>query len=294
VQSLWDEHAGWSRTADMLKSRRVRWGIVVLVLTICGATFQTLTTSLAESWNGVPVRFLVAGAATIVLALVPFLSGSLLSPAGARKWLRARSVSEGIKSEVYTYRAGAEPYDKPDALTVLQQKVRSIRDWAKDLERERAMVGSPTKVLPPPLDSDGYLNARVYHQINQYYRPQGQKNAKRADLFQKIGLALAALVAVLSAFATMKGSAGSTDIAPWIAVLTTIGGSVAAYAAGARYEFQATTFYATARQLADLAEDWIASDKQAPSKEWSEFVRACEEAISAENRGWMAKLDEQP
>jgi hypothetical protein len=24
---------------------------------------------------------------------------------------------------------------------------------------------------------------------------------------------------------------------------------------------------------------------------WSEFVTACEEAISAENRGWMAKLD---
>ncbi|MGH8188535.1 MAG: DUF4231 domain-containing protein [Steroidobacteraceae bacterium] len=292
VQSVWDEHVGWSRTADLLKSRRVRWGVVVLMLTICGAALQTLAANLAESLNGVPVRLLVAGAGTVALALVPFLSASLLSPNGTRKWLRARSVSEGIKSEVYTFRAGAEPYDKPDALGLLQQKVRNIRDWAKDLERERALVGSPTKPAPPLLDAQAYLQLRVYQQVNQYYRPRAQRNAKLAERFQMIGIAFAGLVAVLSAVATMRGGPGSAAIGPWIAVLTTIGGSIAAYAASARYDFQATAFFATARQLADLAETWAASGRPAPSKEWSDFVRASEEAISVENRGWMAKLDE--
>jgi hypothetical protein len=76
-------------------------------------------------------------------------------------------------------------------------------------------------------------------------------------------------------------------------VLTTIGGSIATHAAAGRYDFQAATYYATARQLLDLAIGWEAGGKAAPSKEWSEFVRGCEEAISAENRGWMAKLDQQ-
>jgi hypothetical protein len=74
-------------------------------------------------------------------------------------------------------------------------------------------------------------------------------------------------------------------------VLTTTAGAVAAHAAASRYDLQATTFFATARQLEDLAHEWKASARDAPSKEWSDFVRACEEAISAENRAWMAKLD---
>jgi hypothetical protein len=73
-----------------------------------------------------------------------------------------------------------------------------------------------------------------------------------------------------------------------VAVVTTIGGTIAAYAAGSRYEFQATTFHATARQLKDLLGDWAVG-----ARPWSDFVRGCEDAISAENRGWMAKLDDK-
>jgi hypothetical protein len=29
------------------------------------------------------------------------------------------------------------------------------------------------------------------------------------------------------------------------------------------------------------------------TKDWSEFVRTCEDVIAAENRGWMAKLDDE-
>jgi hypothetical protein len=31
------------------------------------------------------------------------------------------------------------------------------------------------------------------------------------------------------------------------------------------------------------------SGNVAPSPEWTQFVKSCEEVISAENRGWMAK-----
>jgi hypothetical protein len=230
---------------------------------------------------------------TVALALVPFLARYFLTSEETRKWVRARSISEAIKSEIYTYQAGAEPYTGTDASEMLRRKVKHIRDWGRNIEIERAKIGSPTKPAPTKLLGDDYLQQRVYQQASKYYRPNATRNAKLAERFRWAEIAMAGLAAVLSAIATFFGDPGSVKLGPWVAVLTTVGGSIAAHAAASRYDFQATTFLATARQLEDLALDWQSGGKPAPSKEWSDFVRACEEAISAENRGWMAKLDEK-
>jgi hypothetical protein len=289
IQALWDEHVGWSQTADRLKSRLTFWRSVVLTLTVVGAALQTLAATVGLS----PIRLGAGAVGTVALVLVPFLTRYFLTAAETRKWLRARSVSEGIKSEVFTYLASAEPYVGPDALDRVRKKVRDIREWGKNLDLERAKVGSPTAPAPPSLDVDAYLRSRVYQQVREYYRPKAQQNADHAEQFRRVEIAFAGLAAVLSAIVTFLGEPMSAQLGPWVAVLTTVGGSIAAHAAASRYDFQATTFFATARQLEDLAQDWQATGKSAPSKEWSEFVHACEEAISAENRGWMAKLDEQ-
>src|SRR5262249_35476188 len=183
-------------------------------------------------------------------------------------------------------------YTGPDALDKLRKKVREIREWGKGLELERARVDSPTAPAPPSLDADAYLGSRVYQQVNEYYRPKARQNAERAEQFRRAEIVFAGLAAVLGAVATFLGDPISGKLGPWVAVLTTIGGSIVAPAAASHYDFQATEFFATARQLEDLAQDWQAAGKSAPSKEWSEFVHACEEAISAANRAWMAKLDE--
>jgi len=230
---------------------------------------------------------------TLALALVPFLTRYFLTSEETSKWVRARSISEGIKSEIYIYRAGAEPYTGTDASEILRRKVRDIRNWGRNVEVERAKIGSPTEPAPTKLLGDDYLQQRVYPQAGKYYRPNAKRNAELAERFRWAGIAMAGLAAVLSAIATFFGDAGSVKLGPWVAVLTTVGGSIAAHAAASRYDFKATTFFATARQLEDLALDWQSSGKSAPSNAWSAFVRACEEAISAENRGWMAKLDEK-
>jgi hypothetical protein len=288
IQSLWDNHVAWSQTASALKSRRTLWRTVVFALTALGAILQTIAATMPA------VKVAAGSVGTVALALVPFLARYFLTSEETSKWLRARSISEGIKSEIYSYRAGAEEYRGAGGLEVLRQKVRNIQTWGKNIEAELAKVGSKTTPAPPSLDADDYLNRRIYQQINEYYRPNARRNAELAERFRWAEIALAGLAATLSAVATSLGEPGSAKLGPWVAVLTTIGGSIAAHAAASRYDFQATTFFATARQLDDLALDWQASGKPAPSKEWSEFVRACEEAISAENRGWMAKLDEKP
>jgi hypothetical protein len=289
VQSIWNERVGWSITADRLKSRRDRWRLVVLVLTVAGAFLQTLAAAVDMS----AVKITAGAVGTVALALVPFFGRAFLTAEDTSRWLRARSVSEGIKSEVYLFRAGAEPYAEPHSIDLLRKKTNAIRGWGKGLELERARTGSPTQSAPPTLDTKTYLEHRVWEQINRYYRPKATHNAVLAERFRLAELVLAGVAAALGAVATLVGETGSPGLGPWVAVLTTVGGSIGTHAAASRFDFQATTFFATARQLEDLATDWEASGKSAPSKDWSEFVRNCEDAISAENRGWMAKLDEQ-
>jgi hypothetical protein len=272
VQDLWDDHTAWSVTADRLKNSRVFWRSVALILTVAGAALQTLASAMSQPKSPVGM------AGFVFLAFVPFVTAKFLAPERTRKWLRARSISEAIKSEIFRYRAGGEPYTGQDALENLRRKVREIQSWGKELELERARAVAPPSQAPPPLDPDGYLQARIYQQIATYYRPKA-----------RLETGFAGLAALLGAYASF---AGSKAVGPWVAVLTTTGGSLSAHAAASRYDFQATTFFATARQLEDLTHDWQMSVKPVPSKEWSEFVRACEEVISAENRGWMAKLDQ--
>jgi hypothetical protein len=288
VQDLWNDRTGWSATADRLKSSRVRWRSVALTLTIAGAALETLASTLS---NMSKAKTITGAAGAVCLAFVPFLTARILTPEETRKWLRARSISEGMKSEIFWYRAGADPYAGPDALDTLRKKVREIQSWGKGLEIERALATPPSSQPPPQLDPDAYLQARVYQQVTKYYRPKARLRARRAKQFQWAETALGGLAALLGAYASFPGSA---TVGPWVAVLTTIAGSITAHAAASRYDFEATTFVATAAQLEDLAHDWQASGKSAPSKEWSDVVRACEEAISAENRGWMAKLEQNP
>jgi hypothetical protein len=293
VQSLWNEHVAWSKTADRLKARRNLWRTLVLVLIICGAALQTLAADVSSQTEGSDVRWVIAAAGAVALALVALFNQMFLTPDSTREWLRARSVSEGIKSEVYTFRAGAAPYDEANAVELLHTRVQGIVQWATDLEAERRLTDEETgSSLPPPLDAEKYLQLRVDQQIEEYYRRRGRQNARLAKRYQTISTALAGTVAVLGALATVYADL-STAIGPWIAVLTTIAGSIATHAAASRYDFQATTFFATARQLEDLSRAWRAADKARSTREWSDFVRACEDAISAENRGWMAKLDDQ-
>jgi hypothetical protein len=283
VRDLWNERSAWSATADKIKSDLVRWRAIALAATIGGAALQTLAASIA-----VP-KSPVGAAGVVLLALVPFVRVRFLAPEQNKKWLRSRSVAEGMKSEIFLYRAGAEPYTGATALDRLRKKVREIEGWGKGLESDLARATPQNSPAPPELDSTAYLARRVNQQIDSYYRPKAKLNATRAEQFRWAETALAGLAALLGAWASFSGVAG---VGPWVAVLTTVGGGITAHSAAGRYDFQATTYFATARQLKDLENDWLASGKTAPSKEWSDFVQSCEEVISAENRGWMAKLDQ--
>jgi hypothetical protein len=289
-QYLWNEQLAWSQTADRLRDVRTRSRSIVMVLTIAGAVLQTF------AGTGNPAFRTAAGiAGTIALSLAAGIAGFFLKQENTQRWLRARSVAEGIKSEFYAYRASADPYRGSEALQRLQENARKIIGFGRDLAAQRARTSPKPKPMPETLDQQGYLSKRLDGQIDGYYVPKAKLNFDRAGTFRNVEIGLALLAAVMSAISTYvakqtaDAGAASFSLGPWIAVVTTIGGSIAAYAAASRYEFQATSFYATAQELRDLKHGWLLT-RDTPEADWSAFVRRCEEVISAENQAWMAKL----
>jgi hypothetical protein len=287
---VWTEQLAWSQTADRLRDLRSRSRAIVMALTIAGAVLQTF------AGTGDPALRNAAGiAGTIALSLAAGIAGFFLKPGNTQRWLRARSVAEGIKSEFYAYRASADPYMGPEALQRLHETARKIIGFARDLAAERARTRAKSKPMPDTLDQEAYLRQRLDGQIDGYYVPKAKLNFDRAGMFRNVEIGLALLAAVMSAISTYvakqstAGGSGSFSLGPWIAVVTTIGGSIAAYAAASRYEFQATSYYATAQELRDLKHWWLLTREKADAN-WSAFVRRCEDVISAENQAWMAKL----
>jgi hypothetical protein len=290
VATYWQRHEQWSTLANRLKARIGFWRTTSLVLGAAGALLQTAAVALGSGIAGMSVS--VVGA--VALLFVPFIARYFLTPEQVRQWLRARSMSEGLKSLVFRFRARAAPFAEDDRVIKLEDAGKRAESWVEALAGELAGVEDRAGTPPPVLDPDAYIERRVQDQIDVYYRPSARNNASRARAFRRAELVMAALAAALggvTAALKIPAAGVSTGLGPWVAVLTTIGGAIAAHAAASRYDQQARVYFATARQLKDLVNEWTAHGKPQDPASWSSFVTACEQAISAENRGWMAKLD---
>lgn len=296
VQLIWKRRVRWSSAADLLRARIFKARASALLLSIGGAILETLAASIESGFPRASFWFGATGA--LCLAAVTFIVTRLVTADGVRRWNRARAVSEGIKHLVYQFRAQAAPFRDQEAASTLQQKVSEIESKASDIEPSLAQVIVPANSEPPPaLSPEEYVAKRVLQQVNGYYRPEAQKAAARLQNFRVVEIGaslLATLLAALTAFATRSNAEVIPSTASaWVAVLTTISVALAAHVGANRYDFLVMSYYATARHLEDLLNGWRALGSPSVEPKWSEFVNACEFAISIENEGWMAKWAEQ-
>jgi hypothetical protein len=90
---------------------------------------------------------------------------------------------------------------------------------------------------------------------------------------------------VLGVIAIAFGALGSTGrTAGWVAVISTITASIAAYAYANRYQYLVISYQATAKRLELLLTRWQTSEKTDSGTEArNRFILDCEEAISIEN-----------
>jgi hypothetical protein len=274
----------WSQTANNLKAGPGRQRSLRLALTVAAAALA-LAASQVKSVS-LPASVTLSVAAALALAAAGLLRGRA-STEQARRWTRARSVSEALKTEVFLFLSRSGRYDAADPEPRLEAEVRRLDDEAADLQRYTADVRAKQRPLPAVHDVDSYLDVRVRKsQLEGYYEPKARLMAGRLRLLKIAEVALALVAAALAATAAVWPS-----VAAWAAVVTTAGGAVAAYIAAERYEFLWIEYSRTASELGRLLSRRTAADGRPLSD--SELVAECEQVISVQNQAWMAKWGEE-
>ncbi|MEU4253544.1 DUF4231 domain-containing protein [Amycolatopsis sp. NPDC026612] len=276
ITLLWDRQSIWSQAANRLKARISRARVLVLSFTVAGAVAGAVSANVPQ-----PAGRFCAAVAAVALALAA-LAARGAAPEIVRDWTRARSMSEALKSDLYSRLAGVGKFGGTDRDEVVLRALAELSANAGDLVRHTTGLSPRVRPLPAVGDVESYATVRVRGQLDDYYRPKSRLMAARVRTARRweIGLAAAAagLAAVVAVFPTFAASA-------WIGVLTTVTTAITAHVGAARYSYQQVEFTRTAdeleRLLVDRATGLTADD---------DFVADSERVISIQNEGWMAKL----
>lgn len=284
VQWAWQRQSVWSQTADKLKAGPQRlWGLR-LGLTVAAAAMALAGSQLKAV--SLPPSIALAVVAALALAAAGLLRGRQ-NVEQVRRWTRARSVSEAIKTEVFTFLTRSGTYSTPDRERRLEAEVQRLQREAGDLHRYTEGLQAKDRPLPAVHDVDSYLEVRVRQsQLDGYYEPKARLLRERLRVMKAVEVTLALVAAGLAAVAAISPSVGA-----WAAVVTTAGVAVATYVASERYEFLWIEYSRTASELCRLVDRRTAADGRPLSD--SELVSECEQVISVQNQAWMAKWGEE-
>jgi SMODS and SLOG-associating 2TM effector domain 1/Protein of unknown function (DUF4231) len=284
VEWAWRRQSVWSQTADNLKANVSRVQGLRLGLTVTAGAMALAASQIKEASLAASVTLSVLAAVAVAAA------GSLRarqSVAQTRRWTRARSVSEALKTEVYTFLAEHGPDADAATQQRLEAEVQRLEHEAGDLLGISEGTQPKQRGLPAVHDLDSYLDVRVRQlQLKGYYQPRARDLRKRLRWIKGLEVTLALVAAGLAAVAAV-----APTVAAWAAVATTGGGAVAAYAAAQRYEFLLIEYNRTASELRRLLERRT-SPSGRPLND-RELVDECEQVISVQNQAWMAKWGEE-
>jgi hypothetical protein len=275
----WAQQRIWSQSSNRLKQRIDRARLAALLLGIATAVLAVAAGQIGGL--SMPAGRILSAGAAITAGLATLLQRRV-STSQIRDWTRARSASEGLKTEIYSFLGGGTSYTCPDRNQRLGAETRRIVDTVSDLRRHILGIEPDTKALPEVHDVDSYIVLRVNDQIRNYYDRKAGVYETRVRRLRAVGDLLGVTTVVLAAIAAAF-QVGS--LAAWVPVVTTIGTSVAAYVAAARYDHLVIEFLRTAQRLEHLRQEHLGN----PSKDAAAFIDACEAAISVENQAWMAR-----
>lgn len=281
----WQRQSVWSQTANALKARPQRLWAFRLALTVAAAALA-LAGSQVKVVNR-PTSVALAVAAAAAMAAVGLMR-SRQDVEQVRRWTRARSVSEAIKTEVFRFLTRSGPYAMAsDPEAELEAEVQRFERDAGDLLRYTQGFKSVSRSLPAVHDLESYLDVRVRRsQLRGYYEPKALQLRKRLQIAKIAEVALALVAAMLAALATV-----SANVSAWTAVATTGVGAISAYIASQRYEFLWIEYSRTANELRRLLDRRTSADGTPLTG--SDLVGECEQVISIQNQAWMAKLGDE-
>ena len=282
LEYLWGQYKVWDETSETRRKALARWRPLVLLLGIAGGVLGALSTPNAVpwlDWSKPPGALGVVGG--ILLGLAAFFTSEMLSPERESQWVRARAAAEAFKRESFLLTAMAPPYDGPVTPTSLD-RAKDILATLGDMHEESLPEAKRLERIPGcPLSVDGYLEARLKDQLN-YYRDKAGRHKSAVQRIRGVTLTLGVAAVVLG---YLGGAAGA-----WLAVITAVTSSLAAYLYARRLQYLVVSFLATARNLEALLAGWGTSGKtDADTAERNQLILDCETILSAENNSWISE-----
>lgn len=289
---IWGKYRIYANTSRLRKAELAAWRFRILIFSIAGALFGTtcqetirLGLKTAETWSWVPtlLGWLSAGS----LGLAVYFGKEMANPDQERRWIRSHSTAEALKTEVYLFRSETPPYDTFDRPQVLLDKADELFETVEAVSVENLNEEERRKNLPTEsLAVETYIEERVNDQINNFYRPRVEELNRKLKQNKTVGI-------FLGVGAVILGAIGSSTnwTAGWVAVISTVIASVAAYAYAGRYQYLIISYQATADKLERLCAQWrIKGMTDANIEERNKFILDCEQIISIENNAWMAEM----
>ena len=275
---------------------------VRLVLLVAAALAGVIT---IESDQGVHLGAVIAAVA-FVGAVVTELY--LVQDRPERSWFEGRAVAESVKTTVWRYAVGGEPFgidalNDQEADRVLVRRLRALVqqlahvDVAGDHVADEQVTPSMRALRAQPFEErkSRYGAERLAEQ-QRWYAAKAAVNARSARVWS---LATVLIEMVGASAAIAKATTLTQDN-----ILTAVLGGAATIAAGLAGWSQSKQ-HATLATSYRLAAEELGFNRtmlryQSDESTWSTFVRDAEEAISREhtmwraNRGLHGPVDEQP
>ncbi len=290
----WGKYREFSATARKRKDEISNWRFRVLMLGVGGAISGVFSQTLLDIFPddpsmGMPSKVLGIISA-LALALATYFGKELVNPDKEKEQIRARSIAESLKSECYQFVAGASPYNGKDRDEQLLEKTESLLEQTADLRSENLSEADRLKrILADKMDVDTYIKERVDDQIT-YYFSKSDEYVKKMDGIRNFSLFLGIVAVVAGALSVVI----PFNTAAWVAVISTITSSIAAYAYANRYQYLLVSYQSAGKRLEALKYRWeILTSKKPTAENINEFIQKCERTLSLENSAWMSELSSQ-
>lgn len=287
---VWGKYKEYALTSRKRKAELTSWRYRVLLFGIAGAALGTLSQQ-STGWinNNVSLGWVPTALgllSAVAIALATYFGREILNPYQEERWIRSRSMAEALKTEIYLFLTNTPPYDTDKKREKLLEKTEELLKRVEDLPTEIISERDKQKDLPTKdWTVSEYIYKRIDDQIFNFYRPKADELKHKMERNKKLGLSLGVIAVILGALGATGWTAG------WIAVISTITASIAAYAYAGRYQYLIISYQATADKLERLRTLWEAKGKtDADTDERNKFIIECEEVISIENSAWMAEM----
>jgi hypothetical protein len=284
LNAPWSQYSLWSSTSKYNKSALDRFNKWSLWLAIGGAFLATLAEQIGHAtFQGSLAR--VAGAATLLgviatgaIALAAFFSRQAQGDNRVSNWTRSRSAAESLKSGIYLYRAGVQPFDGPDRAAQIKQRVDKVIEGMAGVEPRQP----ESEAVPAtgPLTVNQYIADRVENQIG-WYKKRAKEHQGKADRCRLATTVLMAIGALLTVFSMAPG------VSAWAPVVAAMTAAITAHLKSQQYQMLTATYIGTAQRLRSLLGEFAASGKTDSDKaERNAFIQRCEDTMSSENGSW--------